>query len=87
MSSPTEQWTKDFAARMEQKLSVNRHKGDRPGWLACSPEDLLARVKEEVAEVEEAIASGANPEEVWAEAADVGNMVAMVADSYASRHE
>jgi hypothetical protein len=70
------------AARMEEMLNVNAHKGGRGMWLNDDPRDLLARVRQEVDELEEALAAGASPKTVWEEAADVANMAAMVADAY-----
>lgn len=80
--SATSGWVQYFAEHMEQKLSENRHKGDRPGWLKTKPESLIRRVEEELLEVKEAMASGKPALEVWREAADVANMIGMVADSY-----
>lgn len=80
--STTSGWVQKFAEHMEQKLSENRHKGDRPGWLKVQPEFLINRVEEELLEVKEAIASGKPALEVWREAADVANMIGMAADSY-----
>jgi NTP pyrophosphatase (non-canonical NTP hydrolase) len=85
--SATSEWVLQFAEAMEQKLSENRHKGDREGWLRCDTESLLARVDEELAEVRAAIASGEPPHAVLREAADVANMIAMVADVYAQHYE
>jgi hypothetical protein len=85
-TSPTSDWCLGVAERMEEKLDENRHKGNRNGWLVCSPEELLERVEQELAELRGAIASGVAPDEVWREAADVANMAAMAADAYAHRY-
>jgi NTP pyrophosphatase (non-canonical NTP hydrolase) len=70
------------AARMEEMLMANAHKGGRGNWIKDDPRDLLARVRQEIDELEAALSAGASPKTVWEEAADVANMVAMVADSY-----
>jgi hypothetical protein len=83
----------EFARRMEAKLDLNRHKGDREGWLKDSPEALFCRIKDELHELDIAMQQGyvrlnepANSE-MWAnkianECADVANFAMMVADWY-----
>lgn len=72
-----------FAHLMEAKLRENEWKG---GWQKCSPESLLARVREETDELAEAIGPGSRTDVgLWRplvanEAADVANMAMMVAD-------
>lgn len=83
--SPTWPHVMAFAKRMEGKLAKNRHKGDRAGWLADHPGDLLRRIRDEANELENAILSDHSSEDVWQEAADVANFALMVADSYAAR--
>lgn len=65
-----------FAAQMERKLRANDHKG---GWSNESPEWLLSRLREEVAELEQLVASGGPG--VVGEAADVANFAMMVAET------
>lgn len=81
------EWVSAFASRMANALERNRHKGDRDNWLGDHPDALLRRVRQEVEELETAIASGASANDVWGEAADVANMAAMAADSYVERHK
>lgn len=83
-----------FAVAMEAKLAANRHKGDREGWLYDEVYSLMGRVREEILELERAvwpgtkgrirgrigIATGDELDDVLHEAADVANMVMMVAD-------
>ncbi|HEX5913884.1 MAG TPA: hypothetical protein VFY54_12210 [Rubrobacter sp.] len=83
-ASPTRQWCLDFAERLEGRLAVNRHKGDRPGWLSAPAAQLIARAKANMEALERAVSQGAPPEEVWRHAVDVANLSAMAADSYAS---
>lgn len=83
--STTSGWVQQFAEHMEQKLSENRHKGARSGWLKDLPEVLIKRVEEELLEVKKAMKNGKPALEVWREAADVANMIGMVADSYEHR--
>lgn len=72
---------------MIDKLEQNRHKGDN--WNADSPESLLKRLAEEGEELARVVMDGPGQgqtgreefiENVRAEAADVANMAAMVAD-------
>lgn len=67
-----------WAKSMKLKLGCNAHKGNR--WEYDDPRDLLARVREELDELEPAIHG--NGGVVRHEAADVANMAMMVADAY-----
>ena len=67
------------ARAMRLKLRSNSHKGH---WGGCTRKYLLRRILEEVEELAGAIESGADPEEVWEEVADVANLSAMLADNY-----
>ncbi len=78
--SATEPYVRAFGDLMEKKLNLNRHKGDRDGWIQDSAESLLGRCKDELDELRDAIRRGASPEEIANEAADVGNFAMMVAD-------
>lgn len=72
-----------FAEEMESTLKSNDHKG---GWESCSPTYLIDRLKEEIEELEYALAawyeSGGKEgaEEVIKESTDVANFVMMMAD-------
>lgn len=79
MRSATLPYVLRFATEMEAKLDANRHKGDRQGWLSCTPHSLLTRLKEEVQELEDAMRDG-RFESAKGEAADVGNFAMMIAD-------
>jgi len=68
-----------FAERMEAKLEKNRHKGGRENWLGHHPYSLLARLKQEVAELEEALGNQSF-DNITDEAADVANFAMMIAD-------
>lgn len=57
-----------------RKLAAHR---DRQHWLATDRWFLLERLREAVDELEQALAEGEDP---WAEAADVANFAAMLAD-------
>ena len=81
--SPTWPHVLAFALKMEHKLSLNRHKGDRDGWLADHYWSLSARVYEEMRELEGEMAHKHATADAWFEAADVANMAMMTADSYA----
>ena len=72
-----------FALAMQKELNENSHKGTwRVRQPSCSPEALLKRLKEEVVEIETAIALNQPVEEIIAECADVGNFAMMIADNY-----
>jgi hypothetical protein len=87
----------DFSERMERKLDLNRRKGDAEGWRCCQWPDLLARLREEVEELELAMAvsdvrSGESTENAndaangaANEAADVANFAMMLADWHLER--
>lgn len=85
LESPTWPIVVDFGFVMEHKLAANRHKGDREGWLRDSPLALISRAFGELRELYNAVFDNEEPDAVWFEAADVANMVVMVADSYARR--
>lgn len=88
---------REFADRMEAKLRANDHK---PDWRQQRFSYLLARLGQEVAELEEALravaeASAANRtlaetfglcEAVADEAADVANFAMMIADNSTGGH-
>jgi NTP pyrophosphatase (non-canonical NTP hydrolase) len=62
--------------RMLHKLRKNQHKSH---WREEPVDWLLMRLKEEVAELEQAVMCEPG-ESIWNEAADVANIAAMVAD-------
>lgn len=70
-----------FSEQMEVKLQQNDDKG---GWDNCDIFWLIERLKEEVAELEDALYNHINFAdrrwEVVREASDVGNFAMMVAD-------
>lgn len=67
---------REFAASMEAKLRANNHKRH---WRLCSLGYLRARLSQELAELDEALADG-DPYLVLGEAADVANFCMMIAD-------
>ena len=76
----------DFAAKMEEKLDANRHKGDQYGWRKKPTDALIDRLLDEVEELRRAADqhhhSGMSYRNVDREAADVANFAMMVADRY-----
>lgn len=82
MKSPTKPYVLSFAELMEEKLSRNRHKGDRDGWLSCPLPRLMHLLLAEVLELEEVTRGGvaASASEVALECADVANFAMMIAD-------
>lgn len=68
-----------FATLMEQKLRANDHK---PGWKGDYPDDLWHRAVEELNELHVAISQPTSVDNIGKEAADVANMVMMIADIY-----
>lgn len=77
--SPTNQEVLKLASWMEHKLSKNRHKGDREGWLKAPIAALVRHLDEEVAELKRALESDKGYD-IMCEAADVANLAMMVAD-------
>ena len=68
-----------FLSHMMERLRLNDHKGH---WKDTPIQRLLLHEKDEMRELEDAIRTGNSYEEVLSEAADVANMVMMVADNY-----
>ncbi len=62
-------------SEMRKKLKANR---EREHWKQSSGRYLFARLREEVDELIDAVNHG---EDAWAEAADVANFAAMIADN------
>lgn len=73
---------KQFVGIMEQKLRENDHKAH---WLdAGDVPYFMERTHQEFIELSDALRLESPPEEVLREAADVANMVMMVAQRYAA---
>lgn len=66
-----------FAERMEKQLAANDHKGH---WADCDSEWLLARARDELAELEQAILD-CDSEAIRNEAADAANFCMMICDN------
>lgn len=66
-----------FAAAMEMTLRLNDDKG---GWSRCPPEYLLSRMKDEMQELETALASPGEHAPIRNEAVDVANFAMMLYD-------
>ena len=66
----------NFTDAMERQLRRNDHKG---GWRGSGAIWLLSRLKEEVAELDEAIDSG-DARRICGEATDVANFAMMIWD-------
>lgn len=77
--SATWPYVLEFARAMEFKLSKNRHKGDRNGWMSSDPDWLMARLVGEMLELKTALRR-MDREAVLLEAADVANYAMMIAD-------
>ncbi len=78
-----------LAAAMQSKLAKNRGKRH---WQDATPAYLIERLRQEVDELEQAIGGyleegSADEDDVWNEAADVGNFAAMLADNATGRSE
>lgn len=85
-TTKTRRWRPEveaFADAMEAQLRANDHKR---GWKNDQPGDLMARVFDEVAELDSAVAgllvrrTAATPATLLKEAADVANFAMMIAD-------
>ena len=91
MNSPTMKHVLAFSERMEEKLEMNRHKGDREGWLKEDIEFFLRRIKQETEEVRKLIVNklgtfdldsvtAEDVRDIQKECADVANFCMMLAD-------
>lgn len=80
-----EQWqqyrttVRQFAFAMEGRLRENDHKG---GWQESDWRYLMARLREEIAELEDAHYHAYPKAEISREAADVANFAMMIADVF-----
>jgi NTP pyrophosphatase (non-canonical NTP hydrolase) len=68
-----------MAGEMGRKLRENRGTG-KHHWRETGYYWLLTRLRDEIEELRDAIALSDDPEMIWAEAADVANFAAMIAD-------
>lgn len=79
---PAVKW---FAEQMELTLRANDHKGP-DGWVFYEyTGEFIDRLREETAELENAIGLGKDVPAVIGEAADVANFAMMIADVYLRR--
>jgi NTP pyrophosphatase (non-canonical NTP hydrolase)/archaellum component FlaC len=88
MNTPTWPYVRGFASLMEHKLNMNRHKGDREGWIKDDPWSLVERLLDETVEVQQCFTIGSDgrvdfkdAEELANECADVANFAMMIADA------
>jgi len=70
----------EFAAMMERKLAENSHKGE--SWKHDAAKPLLARLRQETLELQQAIENGADAHTIAGEAADVANFAYFLADNF-----
>lgn len=83
---PTLPYVYSFAALMEHKFHLNRHKGNRDGWMAMEPRSIYHNLEDENIELEcalvawEADPSVENARAVALECADVANFCLELAD-------
>lgn len=83
---------RSLAATMQHKMDKNEHKecphlnpsGVGRDWTKCSVEWLIVRAKEELVELEEALAEG-DLDNAILECADVANFMAMAQDNIAAK--
>ena len=68
-----------FLTLMRKELHANTGKGDRPGWLAMSPEVALLEVYYHLAKLQKAVKHNDGPA-IMEFSADVANMAMMVLD-------
>ena len=68
---------RDFSVHMKHKMLLSRH---RHHWSVNTPEWLLSRARDELAELEEAIESG-DRKAIVSEAADVAIFMMFIADN------
>lgn len=74
-----------FAVRMKAKLLEKADRGDL--WSEEPVDYLVSRTREEYEELVDAVRYNVGTEFVFNEAADVGNMAMMVAESYLDKQE
>ena len=73
-----------FAQLMEQVLRENDWKG---GWQGMTADEILERVREEVEELEDAVANGGFKDDlINKEAADIANFVMFLVDNRSREH-
>jgi hypothetical protein len=70
---------KPFVSMMEKELHANSGKGDRPGWLAMSREELLLEIYYHLAKLQKAALKD-DAEGIREFGADVANMAMMLVD-------
>lgn len=71
-----------MAQGMERRLREYDETRGRTGWKQCNMAQLVDHLREEVNELIDAVIDESGSVVVWAEAADIGNMAMMVADTY-----
>lgn len=64
---------------MIEQLALNKRKGDRAGWLACEPMQLVLEIYYHTGKLQEAVRSN-NKNLIKEYSADVANMAMMVLD-------
>lgn len=70
----------NFALDQERVLKIHDpQKGGRPGWMKLSPQMLMAYLRDEVRELELALATG-DAKQIRHEAVDVANFCMMIHD-------
>lgn len=83
-TSSTLDYVNSFASIMEDRLARNRHKGDRPGWLAETFMTHIEHAEKHLAALKTAFLHGAKQEELDRTAADCANRIMMARDRYSS---
>lgn len=68
-----------FLTLMRRELHANAGKGDRPGWLAMTPDHALLEVYYHLAKLQKAVKHNDGPA-IQEYSADVANMAMMVLD-------
>jgi hypothetical protein len=68
-----------FQEKMIEQLAANKRKGDRAGWLACDPMQLVLEIYYHTGKLQEAVKDN-DAELIKEYSADVANMAMMVLD-------
>ena len=82
MSKAQNRIVDNLSEMMKMKLSMRSSENTTAAWRHSSNEYLFKRLDAEVAELKRAVETARHSDTVLAEAADVANFAAMIADNF-----